>query len=483
MLLHRLPAESLDSSLVSFARPRAAFILCPKLKFWEWLLPIATAEACLVTAFPVWLLAQSAMPHPQIRIAAAAAGSLLLWIFSVESQKLALAASLPGYLGFSLASATSCLIWLTGLQALLFAAYPDLPRLKSTATGIATALSLFALRSIWRIAMRKALERGSCLERAIVLAATEDEARDAARQVEAATGGRTRAVATSALPGTAGAPSMAWVEDAVAEGIADRILIGGFEHFSATLERILPQLAPLDVDVTMLGATTGMKPHRFVQSRIGPLPAVQIAAPPLTPWQCRTKRAADITIASLALLLTAPLLLAIAACVALESPGPVLFRQRRIGFRGNTFEVIKFRTMYCHLADHEARQQTERNDPRVTRLGRVLRRLSIDELPQLLNVLRGDMSIVGPRPHALGMTVRGRRLEEVIDVYQVRHRVRPGVTGWAQVNGCRGEVDCDAKLQERLALDCDYIDRWSLALDLWIMARTVAIVFFDRRAY
>jgi lipopolysaccharide/colanic/teichoic acid biosynthesis glycosyltransferase len=139
--------------------------------------------------------------------------------------------------------------------------------------------------------------------------------------------------------------------------------------------------------------------------------------------------------------------------------------------------------MRADMCDHDASIQTSRNDQRVTRVGRILRRLSLDELPQLFNVLRGDMAIVGPRPHALGMTSVGLPMTQVLETYSARHRLKPGITGWAQISGCRGQIDSHDKLRRRVALDCEYIDRWSLGLDLWILARTASLVLFDSDAY
>jgi polysaccharide biosynthesis protein PslA len=145
--------------------------------------------------------------------------------------------------------------------------------------------------------------------------------------------------------------------------------------------------------------------------------------------------------------------------------------------------VWKFRTMYHNARDERAVQQTSRYDRRVTRVGRILRRFSLDELPQLINVIQGDMSVVGPRPHALGMTSVGLPMTEVLEEYAARHRLKPGITGWAQVNGCRGEVDSHEKLRRRVALDCYYIDNWSLSFDLWVIVRTMALLLFDEGAY
>ncbi len=200
-------------------------------------------------------------------------------------------------------------------------------------------------------------------------------------------------------------------------------------------------------------------------------------------WNLWLKRAEDVVLAGAGLLLLSPLFLIVAALILIESPGPVFFRQIRTGFNGRPFELWKFRSMYTHMTDHHAETQTSRNDPRVTRVGRVIRRLSIDELPQLINVLQGVMSLIGPRPHALATKAEGRNLEELVDYYAVRHRVKPGMTGWAQVHGLRGELDSVEKLQKRVDYDIEYIDRWSLWFDAKIIFKTVALVFNDKTAY
>jgi exopolysaccharide biosynthesis polyprenyl glycosylphosphotransferase len=187
--------------------------------------------------------------------------------------------------------------------------------------------------------------------------------------------------------------------------------------------------------------------------------------------------------ALVALLLVAPLMLIISAAIKLESPGPVLFRQQRIGFNDHLIEVWKFRTMRMECADADAKQQTTRRDPRVTRIGRFLRKSSLDELPQLFNVLRGDMSIVGPRPHARATSAEGKLFQEVVDRYAARHRVKPGITGWAQVNGWRGETDKVNKIRTRVAFDLYYIDNWSVWFDLYIILRTFVAIFDTDDAY
>lgn len=203
--------------------------------------------------------------------------------------------------------------------------------------------------------------------------------------------------------------------------------------------------------------------------RTGSLSSLRLTRPPLSLAEIALKRSFDVLAASLILILAAPMLLTIAALIRLDSPGPVLFRQRRYGFNQQAFRIFKFRTMTT-TDDGSVVVQATRNDPRITRIGRVLRRYNLDELPQLLNVVAGQMSLVGPRPHALA---HDQEFERKIALYARRHNVRPGITGWAQVNGLRGETDTDEKMAKRVAFDHWYIDNWSFWLDIAILFRTV----------
>jgi len=191
----------------------------------------------------------------------------------------------------------------------------------------------------------------------------------------------------------------------------------------------------------------------------------------------------DYALASAALVLFAPVLLVIAVAVKLDSPGPVFFRQPRRGLNGRSFGLFKFRSMQVHQAELSVLNQTFRNDARVTRVGRWLRRLSLDELPQLFNVLRGEMSLVGPRPHALNTRVEGELLPALSAAYARRYSVRPGITGWAQVNGARGALVRREDLRKRIAYDLVYIQNQSVALDLKIMALTATREIISKSAF
>ena len=212
---------------------------------------------------------------------------------------------------------------------------------------------------------------------------------------------------------------------------------------------------------------------------IGGVPVVGVLETPFTGAHELIKRSSDIVLASLILVLISPVLLAVAVGVKLSSPGPVIFRQCRNGLNGEEITVYKFRSMTV-ADDGPVVRQAQRNDPRITRFGAFLRRTSLDELPQFINVLQGRMSIVGPRPHAVAHNEQYRGL---IQSYMVRHKVRPGITGWAQVNGLRGETETVDKMQARVEYDLEYLRNWSLAFDLRIMARTLKLIVFDRGAY
>ncbi len=211
---------------------------------------------------------------------------------------------------------------------------------------------------------------------------------------------------------------------------------------------------------------------------------ISVVSRSFSPERRLAKRSFDLVFATLALVVLSPVMLLAAVAVKLDSPGPVLFRQRRHGFNDRVVDVLKFRSMYSDASDPSARRIVTRDDPRVTRVGRILRKTSIDELPQLVNVLRGDLSLVGPRPHAVeALSSTQMRFSQMVDGYSARHRLPPGITGWAQINGWRGEVDDPEKLHARFEHDLWYIENWSLWLDLMILLRTPLSLLDTRSAY
>ena len=263
----------------------------------------------------------------------------------------------------------------------------------------------------------------------------------------------------------------------------DQVIIALPLSADRRIHSILARLRALDVDVSVLGDAIGFTiPNSSVSYPAG-IPAFDLMRRPISGWPSVAKRALDVGVSLLALLILSPLLAAIAVAIKLDSPGSVLFRQKRLGFNGKTFDIYKFRSMRSDASDADAAVLVTRGDSRVTRLGKILRRTSLDELPQLWNVLKGDMSLVGPRPHALKAKAADRLYDEVVAEYAERHRVKPGITGWAQVRGWRGETDTIEKIRNRVEHDLYYIENWSLAFDLRILVMTVFCGFFSRNAY
>jgi putative colanic acid biosynthesis UDP-glucose lipid carrier transferase len=243
--------------------------------------------------------------------------------------------------------------------------------------------------------------------------------------------------------------------------------------------RLLDELRDTTASIYFVPSTLPFEPIQARLDFVGGVPVIAVCETPFHGINGVLKRGLDLAVATVALLLVWPAMLAIAAAIKLGSPGPVLFKQRRYGLDGEQIAVYKFRTMtVCEDGDRIV--QAQENDQRVTPLGAFLRRTSLDELPQLFNVIAGSMSVVGPRPHAVAHNEMYRRL---IDGYMVRHKVKPGITGWAQVNGLRGETETLEKMKQRVEHDLDYLKHWSISLDLWILVRTVGVVLYGRNAH
>jgi Undecaprenyl-phosphate glucose phosphotransferase len=247
--------------------------------------------------------------------------------------------------------------------------------------------------------------------------------------------------------------------------------------------QVIKQLHVLPVDIRLSAHASALRFAPSAYSYVGQVPTFEVVNRPMADWGHVLKEIEDRVLAGLFLLLSLPVFAAAAMAIKWDSRGPVFFKQKRYGFNNELIEVYKFRTLRTDMTDATAEKLVTANDPRVTRVGRFLRRTSLDELPQLITVLKGGMSIVGPRPHATQAKANNRLYQEVVDGYYARHRVKPGITGWAQINGWRGETDTEDKIVKRTEHDLYYIDNWSIWFDLWIVAKTPWALLRGTNAY
>ena len=252
----------------------------------------------------------------------------------------------------------------------------------------------------------------------------------------------------------------------------------------ARLLSIMRELWVLPLDIRVAASSADLRFRSRSHSFLGDIPLLNAFDRPLAEWSMITKRTLDLVVGALALVALSPVMIATAVAIKLDSPGPVFFRQKRHGFNNQIINVWKFRSLRHEMADPLARKIVTHNDPRVTRVGRFIRRSSIDELPQLFNVLTGELSLVGPRPHAVhARSSFDATFTEIVDGYFGRHKMKPGITGWAQINGWRGEIDDSEKLKKRFDYDLYYIENWSLLLDLRILVMTPISLFGSQGAY
>jgi Undecaprenyl-phosphate glucose phosphotransferase len=291
-----------------------------------------------------------------------------------------------------------------------------------------------------------------------------------------------------ALETCAGSPKLGKVDDIVEFARRTRVDLVLFALPIAAETRILEMLKKLwvlPVDIRLSAHTNKLRFRPRSYSYLGKVPTLDVFEAPITDWDLVMKWLFDHIVGGIVLLLALPVMGLVALAVKLDSPGPVLFRQKRFGFNNERIDVFKFRSLYHDQADPLASRVVTRNDSRVTRVGRFIRRTSLDELPQLFNVVfKGNLSLVGPRPHAVQGKLQSRLFDEAVDGYFARHRVKPGITGWAQINGWRGEVDSEEKIQKRVEFDLYYIENWSVLFDLFILLRTpLALMTKSENAY
>jgi Undecaprenyl-phosphate glucose phosphotransferase len=290
-----------------------------------------------------------------------------------------------------------------------------------------------------------------------------------------------------ALDTCAGSPKLGKVDDVLEFARRTRLDLVLFALPISAETRILEMLKKLwvlPVDIRLSAHTNKLHFRPRAYSYLGEVPMLDVFEAPITDWDLVLKWLFDRVVGALILLLVSPVMALVALAVKLDSPGPVLFRQKRFGFNNERIDVFKFRSLFHDQADPLATRVVTRNDSRVTRVGRFIRKTSLDELPQLFNVVfKGNLSLVGPRPHAIQGKLQSRLFDDAVDGYFARHRVKPGITGWAQINGWRGEIDNDEKIQKRVEFDLYYIENWSVLFDLYILLKTPLALLKSENAY
>jgi Undecaprenyl-phosphate glucose phosphotransferase len=249
------------------------------------------------------------------------------------------------------------------------------------------------------------------------------------------------------------------------------------------LHDVTSRLSVLPADIRLPAQATQIRLSPRLYSHVGPVAMIDLYDRPIADWGFIAKSLFDKTIGLLCLVALSPVMAAVALAVKLDSRGPVLFRQKRYGFNNELIEVLKFRSMYVDKCDATASRLVTMGDPRVTRVGRFIRKTSLDELPQLFNVIKGELSLVGPRPHAVSAKAEERLYDEIVASYFARHKVKPGITGWAQICGWRGETDTREKIEKRVEHDLYYIENWSVLFDLYILAMTPLALLKSENAY
>lgn len=291
-----------------------------------------------------------------------------------------------------------------------------------------------------------------------------------------------------AMDTCAGSPKLGKVDDIVEFARRTRVDLVLFALPISAETRILGMLKKLwvlPVDIRLSAHTNRLRFRPRSYSYLGKVPTLDMFEAPITDWDLVMKWLFDHIVGLIVLLAALPIMALVALAIKFDSPGPVLFRQKRFGFNNERIDVFKFRSLYHHQADPTASKVVTKNDPRVTRVGRFIRKTSLDELPQLFNVVfKSNLSLVGPRPHAVQGKLQSRLFDEAVDGYFARHRVKPGITGWAQINGWRGEIDNEEKIQKRVEFDLYYIENWAVLFDVYILLKTpIALMTKNENAY
>jgi len=283
-------------------------------------------------------------------------------------------------------------------------------------------------------------------------------------------------------PAILGVPVLGKTTDLIDHRIlpfADRIVITVTAKANARIAQLIERLAPIPNSISLLLEDADDESASQAVGRIADFDLMQVSGGGQRASYLAAKRALDLILGLAGLIALAPLMATIAVAIRLDSPGPVFFRQRRHGYMNEEIVVWKFRSMKVEASDFTAARQVSADDDRVTRVGRFIRKTSLDELPQIFNIISGEMSVVGPRPHAIGMQSGGADASKLVETYAHRHRIKPGLTGWAAVNGSRGPINTAEDVRRRVALDLEYVERQSFWLDIAIILRTAPCLLGD----
>lgn len=368
------------------------------------------------------------------------------------------------------------------LSGLLNPAFPAL----GFATWVAAAtIALCSTHVAWAMILRRLRRQGRLTPNLIIVGGTPSAERLIRRAV------RTRDVNILGVfddrrdrvgPDIRGVPVLGKTSDLIDHRIlpfADRIVITVPPNANARIAQLIERLAPIPNPISLLLEDADDDLALQAIGRIADFDLLQLSGSRQRSGYMTAKRALDVVLSIAGLIALAPLMATVAVAIRLDSHGPVFFRQRRHGYMNEEIVVWKFRSMRIESSDFSAARQVSADDDRVTRVGRFIRRTSLDELPQIFNILSGEMSIVGPRPHAIGMLSGGAEASKLVETYAHRHRIKPGLTGWAAVNGSRGPVDTAEDVRRRVALDLEYVERQSFWLDIAIILRTAPCLLGD----
>lgn len=452
---------------------------------------------CLVVSAPLALFAYDlivgSLIVPGVHTAAAFIAGVAFFLIrqsrGVYSQSLALLRSSDSAVAIDYLIAallSSAIVWQFGIV-------DQVSRGLMLAYVAASVASLFFSRFLLRAGLDRLAQSGRIRQRVVLYGADKESVEQTCRMLDlqalpqlllvgvADDYSRPVACETVAdLPFIGGFPELLAL---ARDGEVDQVLIALSDLTRDRLDLIIEKLSEVAIDISLIPREAIALAPDYRVNFVGAIPVLTLWQRQMRDGNTIVKDVEDLVIAAVALVFLAPLLLVTALAIKATSRGPILFVQSRFGFNNREIQVYKFRSMYVDRQDVTGAERTQRGDPRVTPVGRIIRKLSIDELPQIWNVLRGEMSIVGPRPHATHMKVGDHYYFDAVKGYAARHRVKPGITGLAQVRGLRGEIQTIDRAKRRVELDKYYIDHWSLGLDLRIMAETVANLLFDKNAY